>query len=56
MSDQKRWRICWFNATECVKTEIIVGPSTKEEAERKARLKYANCEWPAPLCSATLID
>lgn len=56
MHKQKRWKVCWYNASECVKTEDVIGPETKEEAERTARLRYPDCKWPAPLCSATLIN
>ena len=51
----KNWRVCWYTVSECVKEEIVQA-ATKEEAERKARMRYPNRKWPAQLCSATLIE
>ena len=52
-TDLKTWRVCWYNISECVKEEKVQA-ATKEEAERKARMRYPNCKWPAQMCSATL--
>lgn len=51
----KRWEVHWYNITECVKTEVVEA-ATKEEAEKKARMRYPDCKWPATMCSATLIE